>query len=555
MFNRVAGAGLLAVTVAMAWGGSALALPSLTLIGSYSAGSFGTSAAEIAAYDPATQRVFVVNGATQQIDILDISNPYSPQKVGALSPKVDATGLAGANSVAVKNGIVAVAVEAAVKQDPGKVAFYSTGGSFLGAVPVGALPDMLTFTPDGTRVLVANEGEPNSYNQPTSVDPVGSVSIIDISGGANAAAPVTTAGFTAFNGQEAALRAQGVRIYGPNASAAQDFEPEYIAVSADSTTAWVTLQENNALAKIDIATGAVTAIKPLGFKDHSLPGNGLDGSDRDGPGNDGKINIQNWPLKGMYLPDAIASFTYNGQTYLVTANEGDAREYTGFAEEARVSALTLDPAVFTNAATLQSGDGIGRLNVTTTLGANGPGGSYQELYSLGGRSFSIWDADGNLVWDSGDQFEQIIAAQFPDVFNSDNADQTSFDTRSDNKGPEPEAITVAEIGGRLFAFIGLERQGGVMIYDITDPFNPYFVAYHTDRDFDVTEALAGQLGPEGLLFISADDSPIGQALLIAANEVSGTTDILLVNVAEPGTIATFAAGLLALGAWRRRRQQ
>ncbi|MGE3933214.1 MAG: hypothetical protein AB7F67_08175, partial [Rhodospirillaceae bacterium] len=200
MFNRVAGAGLLAVTVAMAWGGSALALPSLTLIGSYSAGSFGTSAAEIAAYDPATQRVFVVNGATQQIDILDISNPYSPQKVGALSPKVDATGLAGANSVAVKNGIVAVAVEAAVKQDPGKVAFYSTGGSFLGAVPVGALPDMLTFTPDGTRVLVANEGEPNSYNQPTSVDPVGSVSIIDISGGANAAAPVTTAGFTAFNG-------------------------------------------------------------------------------------------------------------------------------------------------------------------------------------------------------------------------------------------------------------------------------------------------------------------------------------------------------------------
>ncbi|MGE3933213.1 MAG: hypothetical protein AB7F67_08170, partial [Rhodospirillaceae bacterium] len=182
-------------------------------------------------------------------------------------------------------------------------------------------------------------------------------------------------------------------------------------------------------------------------------------------------------------------------------------------------------------------------------------GSYQELYSLGGRSFSIWDADGNLVWDSGDQFEQIIAAQFPDVFNSDNADQTSFDTRSDNKGPEPEAITVAEIGGRLFAFIGLERQGGVMIYDITDPFNPYFVAYHTDRDFDVTEALAGQLGPEGLLFISADDSPIGQALLIAANEVSGTTDILLVNVAEPGTIATFAAGLLALGAWRRRRQQ
>jgi len=553
MFKRVAGAGLLAASVATAWGGPALALPSLTLIGSYSAGSFGTSAAEIAAYDPTTRRVFVVNGATQQIDILDISNPYSPQKVGALSPKVDSTGLAGANSVAVKNGIVAVAVEAAVKQDPGKVAFYSTGGSFLGAVTVGSLPDMLTFTPDGSKVLVANEGEPNSYNQATSVDPVGSVSIIDISGGANGAAPVTTAGFTAFNGQEAALRAQGVRIYGPNATAAQDFEPEYIAVSADSTTAWVTLQENNALAKIDIATGTVTAIKPLGFKDHSLPGNGLDGSDRDGPGNDGAINIQNWPLKGMYLPDAIASFSYNGQTYLVTANEGDAREYTGFAEEARVSALTLDPAVFTDAATIQSGDGIGRLNVTTTLGATGPAGSYQELYSLGGRSFSIWDADGNLVWDSGDQFEQIIAAQFPDLFNSDNADQTSFDTRSDNKGPEPEAITVAEIGGRLFAFIGLERQGGVMIYDITDPFNPYFVSYHTDRDFDVAEALAGHLGPEGLLFISAADSPIGQALMIAANEVSGTTDILLVNVSEPGAIATFAAGLLALGAWRRRR--
>ena len=81
--------------------------------------------------------------------------------------------------MAVFNGVVALAVEANPKTSAGVVAWVRASDlTVLGTDTVGALPDMLTFTPDGSHLLVANEGEPNSYNQPDSVDPVGSVSVI-----------------------------------------------------------------------------------------------------------------------------------------------------------------------------------------------------------------------------------------------------------------------------------------------------------------------------------------------------------------------------------------
>lgn len=475
-----------------------------------SLGTFTGSGSEIPAFDPITQRTFVVNG-TNLLDVLDISHPSNP----ALFKTIDLSAFGTANSVAVKNGLVAVAIENANKQAPGTVAFFDIDGNFLSAVTVGSLPDMLTFTPDGKKILVANEGEPNSYNQVNSVDPEGSVSIIDISNGVLNLTQnnVTKADFTAFNTQKDALIAQGVRIFGPNATVAQDFEPEYITVSSDSKTAWVTLQENNAIAVVNLQTGEITDIQPLGYKDHNLPGNGLDASDRDGPNNTGKINIQNWPVLGMYQPDAIASFTVNGQTYLITANEGDARDYTGFSEEARINNLTLDPTAFPNATTLNNNANLGRLNVTKTLGDAGGDGDYEQLYAFGARSFSIWDAQGNRVFDSGDQLEQITAAQVPALFNSDGT-SASFDTRSDNKGPEPEGLVTGVINGKTYIFIGLERTGGVMVYDLTNPTSPAFVQYINTP---------GDLAPEGLSFVAAADSPTGKPLLVVANEVSKTT--------------------------------
>ncbi|MBA3765676.1 MAG: choice-of-anchor I family protein [Acidobacteria bacterium] len=495
----------------------------LQAVGSYSAGAFNQGAAEIVAYDPKTRRLFVVNGAASSIDVLDMSDPTALNLLFSIN--LLAYGRQ-ANSVAVDKGVVAVAVEAFDKTAPGKVVFYDTDGNFLNAVNVGALPDMLTFTPNGKAVLVANEGEPNSYNQPDSVDPEGSVSIIDLQHGVArlSQSDVVTAGFSAFN--PATLDAS-IRIFGPNASAAQDFEPEYITVSHDSKTAWVTLQENNAIGVLDIKSGIFTELIGLGFKNHSLTGNGLDASDRDGPGNTPRINIANWPVFGLYQPDAIASFRHHGNTFLITANEGDARDYTGFSEEKRVSSLALDPTAFPNAAALKTNAQLGRLNVTSANGDAGGDGDYDQLYAFGARSFSIRSATGALVFDSEDQFEQITAQLLPAYFNSSNDSNNSFDTRSDNKGPEPEDVTVGELWGRTYAFIGLERIGGIMIYDITDPFRPFFVQYINNRNFSgVAEAgTGGDLGPEGLLLIPGSDSPTHKPLLVVANEVSGTTTV------------------------------
>lgn len=484
----------------------------------------------------------MVNGGTSSIDVISISDPTKPSFLFNIGIQDYGRGV---NSVAFKNGLLAAAIEDFIPQNPGKAVFFNANGELIQSVAVGALPDMLTFTPDGKRVLVANEGEPNSnYTN----DPEGSISIINI-----ADFSVINAGFGQFNSQIDQLRADGVRIFGPNATVAQDLEPEYITVSPDSKKAWISLQENNAIATLDLMTNQITSISPLGFKDHSLPGNGFDASDRDNA-----INIANWPVLGMYQPDGIASYTVNGKTYIVTANEGDARDYNGFREAVRLGSnqYVLDPTAFPNASVLKNTANLGRLNVTTALGDENEDGWFEKIYSYGARSFSIWESDQatgklKLVFDSGDQFEKIIAQRLPAFFNS-NHTENSFDTRSDDKGPEPEDVKIGEINGRFYAFVGLERVGGVMVYDITDPVSPVFVDYVNNRDFTVptenadgtTNPAAGDLGAEGLLFISAADSPTRKPLLVAANEVSGTTTIYSLDietVPEPGT-------MLALGA-------
>ncbi len=491
----------------------------LTAIGTYETGVFDESAAEIVDYDPDSQRLFVVNANDASVDVLDASDPTEL----TLIDTIDVSLLGGvANSVDVFDGIVAVAIENEDTQSPGTVAFFEADGDLelLNSVTVGALPDMLTFTPDGRKMLVANEGEPSDFY---TVDPEGSVSIIDVSAGvANITQDdVTTAGFTTFNKQKDDLVTEGVRIFGPNASVAQDLEPEYITVSEDSTTAWIALQENNALGVLDIDSGEITDILPLGFKDHSIAGNGLDVNDADDA-----INIANWPVFGIYQPDAITSYEVNDETFIITANEGDSRDYDGFGEEASVAGLELDPTAFLNAAELQTDEALGRLLVTRANGDTDSDGKFEELYAFGGRSFSIWTGEGELVYDSGDDFEKITAS-LPQDFNSNNDENDSFDDRSNDKGPEPEGITTGVINDRTYAFIGLERVGGIMAYDVTDPSNPTFVQYINNRDFsgDAEAGTAGDLGPEGLTFISAEDSPNGNPLLAVANEVSGTTTL------------------------------
>lgn len=922
----------------------------LTHLGSYASGLFGVGAAEIVAHDPKSQNLFVVNASNAVVEVISITNPVAPVKVGS----IDMTPYgAVANSVAVADGIIAVAVEAPVKTDPGVVVFFNRKLEYLSKVTVGALPDMLLFTPNGRYVLVANEGEPdNGYTH----DPEGSVSIIDLRRGVRKITQddVRTAGFTEFNG---ATLDPSIRIFGPNATVAQDLEPEFITVSHDSKTAWVTCQENNAIATIDIREARVEKLVGLGFKDHSfvdaaahlytfdpeslpsigttlgnqelflggfsglhyegvnpengrlkfvthtdrgpnaeptgllrpfllpeftpeivrfeldrrrcklkltqriplqrapgdpltglsnlqipggtantphqdetpvdllgnvlpldplggdfegvvvnpadgsfwmvdeyrpaiyhfdptgvlikryipvgtaasvgaapgtygdevlpevlaqrrqnrgfeaiawdngkvyafvqsplrnptslsnttlnnqrnvrvvefnpatlatkqyiyvmdnpnlgtepntradkigdavsfgngeflvverdddaLPGddaaviekkvyrfnlagatdvtassgligttgktvdqltvaemvannirpiekilhvdlnavgynqvqkvegltlidpwtiavindndfgvasiivnpdgtftlnytpdpiqlgiidvrlNGIDASD-----SDTKINIRQWPVKGIYMPDGIASYRVGSHTFLITANEGDAREYadpaTGFSfnEVVRVgsSSVVLDPVLFPNAGVLKNSANLGRLNITNTKGKNPATGFYEELYAFGTRSFSIWTPDGDLVFDSGDDLEQATAIAYPANFNASNSANT-FDNRSDDKGPEPEGVVVGKAFGDTYAFIGLERIGGVAVYDVSNPHCPKFVQYVNNRNFSaaVTTPEAGDLGPEGLVFIRAEDSPNGKPLLVTGNEISGTTTLYQIN--------------------------
>ncbi|SDG35528.1 hypothetical protein SAMN05421505_103306 [Sinosporangium album] len=478
----------------------------ITFVGRYNAGQVAAGAAEITAYDPATRRVFVVNAHAGTVDVLDITDPRTPRKVTTLQTP-------GANSVAVRDGVVAVAQQAAVKTDPGTVAlFEARTGAKIREVTVGALPDMVTFTGDGRHVVVANEGEPSSYCAGQVADPEGSVSIVNVRKGT-----VRTAGFGAFDAQADRLRKAGVRISGPGASVSKDLEPEYITVQGH--TAWVSLQENNALAVVDLRRAKVTAILPLGLKDWSK--SGFDASDKDG-----RTDIRPHPVKGMYMPDSVASFQSAGRPYVVTANEGDGREWGCHADEVRVKGLNLAPSAFPDAEALKKETELGRLNVAVDSPKDASG-AYTELHAFGGRSISIFTASGRLVWDSGDTLEELIADALPAQFNSDNEENNSTDTRSDNKGPEPEGLAVGQVGGRTYAFVGLERVSGVAAFDVTDPQDPELAGYVNTRNFagSVANGTAGDVGPEGVLFVPAKDSPTHRALLVVGNEVSGTTSI------------------------------
>ena len=475
-----------------------------------------TGSAEIVAHDPVTQRLFAMNSTASKVEVLDFSNPSAITSIQSID--LSSYGIGG-TSIAFKNGILVATVEGA-NFGNGKVVFMDANGTVGSVVEAGVLPDMITFTPDGTKVLTANEGQPNSDY---TIDPEGSISIINVSGGFNNVqqSDVTNLNFNAFDSQLVTLKASGLRVFGVNATVSKDVEPEYITVADDGLKAWVTLQENNAVATIDLVTNQITAIIPLGLKDHSLAGNSLDTSDQFGA-----IFMGNWPIKGMYMPDAIANYTVAGTTYLVTANEGDARDYDALAEEVRVgsSAYTLDPSVFPNAALLKKNSNLGRLTVTNASGDTDNDGDFDEIHVFGTRSFSIWNTTtGQLVYDSGDDFEKITANDptFGALFNASN-DNNNLKNRSDNKGPEPEGITVGQINGATYAFITLERTGGLMTYDITNPLAPVFVSYKNSR---TTTSLGGDLAPEGIIYIAPTNSPVNKGLVVMANEISATLSV------------------------------
>ena len=449
----------------------------------------GVSASEISAYDPSTKKLFVVsNDGGTKVEVVDLSAYPIITKIRTLTYPNNA----GINSVAVANGLLAIALNGINEQASGDIIVLKTSTlEEVKKISVGAMPDMVTFSPDGNYIMSANEGEPNaSYT----IDPVGSISIIDIKN--NYA--VKTLEFSSFAGNRSVLAAGGLRIYGLNASFAQDIEPEYITITSDSKKAFVTLQENNGVAEVDLIAGTITKIIPLGVRDISLAENAFDVSDRDN-----KSELNTWPIKAFYLPDAISYFTASGVGYLALANEGDFREYAGYSEEGRVSSLALDPTKFPNAATLKLDANLGRLIVTKAFGDTDNDLDYDELYTGGGRSLSIINANtGQLVVNIGKDLEQRVINTPGDKYD---------DLRSDNKGVEVESVTVAQVNGNTLAFIGMERADMIAIYDVSVPTAPKFIQLFATGD-----------APEGMMFVKPKDSPNGRSLLIISCEGDGT---------------------------------
>lgn len=514
----------------------------LTPVGTYESGVYAESAAEIVAFHPDSNRILTVNAHAGQIDVLDASAPANPTLIGSISAGEGKE----INSVAVRpDGLAVAAVQQADKTEDGEALFFNAAAADLdtaevGRVMVGALPDNVHLTADGGYALLANEGEPsnelNAEGTDYVTDPEGSVSVIKLPEAVEAPtqADARIAGFTAFDDQPLP---EGVRVFGPSGHDSKpsiDFEPEYI--TSQDGKAFVSLQEANAIGVIDIESATVEKILPAHIADHSqVP---LDPSNKDDA-----AELRTLPVKGLSMPDSIGAFTAGGQTYFATANEGDAREWgvkekdggSGvYTDEVKLKDLVEDGKVCegalgdVNVEELADKKHAGNLKLSNASGWNEEKGCFDELYAYGSRSFSIYDSEGNVVFDSGAEFEKITAElNEPGIFhhNADN-EEAEFDDRSDNKGPEPEALTIGTVGERTYAFIGAERVGGIFVYDVTDPATASFVTYVNNRDFSTDEfAAAGDLGPEGFAFVDKADSPNGEHLLIVGNEVSGTTTV------------------------------
>ncbi|MBU1310123.1 MAG: choice-of-anchor I family protein [Gammaproteobacteria bacterium] len=561
---------------------------SIEVVGRFNTGIYGKAAAEIVQFHKSSNSAFAINAAENRIEVISLANlpvaavgngitDDSLSSVPFLFPASvnvkDSNGndvsvaLGEANSIAIYGDMLAIAVAAAQKTDNGAVLFYSlnaTGsGTFVKAVAAGALPDMVIFTPDGTKVLVANEGEPDTdYN----ADPEGSISVISITAGVPADVAqsinlttdmhfssdlLSASDYDTDTKRRNLLQTAGVKFAGPaGTTVAQDLEPEYITVAADSKTAWVSLQEANAIGIIDL-TAMTIEVKALGMKDW---GQFL----MDYSNEDEVASFRKLPnVYGLYQPDSIASYQWNGATFIVSANEGDSRDWDAYSEDIRAADI-IDPDELnkTFSTELQAlydatggDDGLGRLKVTAALVDPDNDGVVEKLYAYGARSFSIWDQNVNIVYDSGDDFGRISAAILGNNFNSAHTENKG-DNRSDDKGGEPEAIDVGSIEGRTYAFIAQERSGDLFVYDVTNPFQTSFVSHYINRDFDAefelddeladpcdssegmdcTEVpLAGDLGPESIKFVPASDSPNGNPLLIIGNEVSGSVTVYQVT--------------------------
>ncbi len=476
-----------------------------------SGAAYDMGAATSVAGDTTNKRLFVVNGQNKSVDIVDVTDPLAPVLAtpGALELP---TGLGAPKWVTTAGLYVAVALDNVNPQDKGRVALYLLSDlSLVETFEVGSSPKMAIFDLFGSRIVVANEGQPSADY---SVDPVGSISVIDLRDGVTVA-DVTEIGFSDFNigGSRAAELPAGVRVFGPGASVAQDLEPEHIAVALDNTKLFVSLQENNAVAIINFADKSIDRIVALGSKDFGVKGNELDTS------SDGNVSMRNWPgVYGLYQPDGIGAYRFGGKNYFITANEGRSRNYSGFNEERTVAALVggTDPGVDASNPNFPTPDTeLADLIVSNKAGNTDSDDEIEEISAFGARSFAIWNEQGELLFDSGSDLAMVTAASLGANFND-------ADTASPANGAAPKGIALVSSLSRIYAFVSLARTGGIAIYDVTSPLGVQFIQYVNNRDFANN---SGDEGADGITTFFIDS----QAYLAIANGKSGNVRIMEID--------------------------
>ncbi len=475
-------------------------------------GIFNDNATRTIAFDRFNKQVYSTNQRANRIDYYDYTNPYKVTTLGSINLNAYLDKVTGVDALF---GAVAVIGYGISPQSPGKLILFDDQGSYITALTTGAYPTEVRFSPGGNLLVVSCEGTPSDdYLN----DPKGVVTVVDLSVGVN---NLSQSDVTQIDFQKLDSTAYDplIRIFGNGGqqSPSQDLEPAGLAISSDNSTAYVSLQENNALAIIDLINKELDTVVGLGYKSHALFG--LDASDQ---ANAIHINTYN-RLYGMYQPYGLASYNSGGNTYLASANEGAARNYSGYSEVELVKNIPLDPSDFNQPWLLQNDTVLGRLNISNSIGKNGDV-VYDSIFSFGTRSFSIWDSLGQLLWDSGEEFEQVIATAYPNNFNSVAANNNSFKGSSNRMGAEPKAITTGSVDGTLYAFITLEQMGGFFVYDLSNPSAPVFVSYELRRDFTTAANNddKNDLAPTHIEFIGSFQSPIGIPMLMVSNAVSGS---------------------------------
>ncbi len=511
----------------------------VTEIASIASGD-GEGSSEIATYHAGSKRIFATNGVKNSIDIFDITDVANPKKVGAVSLAPygnDVTSVAAGQDVIVAAVHVTETFSATgVPTTPnGKIVVFDPNGKVLSSSDIlGVQPDSVTFAPNGTTALVAIEAQPvcakdnpataekENTDYAKASDPVGGVSIVDLT---NPAAPVVRfAGFDKFT--VAQMKAKGIAVSSVVNNVSKDFEPEFVS-AADMKYAYVTIQEANAIGKLNIESATFVAVTRA--FESKLSTVARDTSDRDSGA--GPRNYAN--VVGASQPDAIAAFKMGAARYFVTANEGDAREYSCLDDDLRAASLKVDPWRFPNWSTLSASAALGRAKVNPTIGDSNGDGDIDTIHLRGSNSMTMY-RNGVVIWDSGELLDQIQTKAFG-VANINGSHSLSSDKstmnyvgqdRSDDKGAEPEGVAIGMVGDRRVAILGLERMTALAIFDITDPGNPVFQEWLQMLPTKATPAKdVKHWSPEGIVFVPADKSPSGKALIITSYELSGSLSI------------------------------